>query len=65
MKTNDDQNLFFGCCDASIRLKIKRGDVHFGYHTVRGSARVYKAELHGEVCAAKVREAFNYTAVQL
>ena len=40
---------------SSIRLKIKRGDVHFGYNTVRGSARVYKAELNGEVCAAKVR----------
>jgi len=36
------------------RLKIKRSDVHFGYRTVGGSARVYKIELNGEMRAAKV-----------
>lgn len=57
--------MFFGCCDSSIRLKIKRGDMNLAYHPVGGSTRVYKAELNGEVRAAKVREASNYTAVEL
>eukprot|EP00903_Cladosiphon_okamuranus_P006604 g6451.t1 len=35
-------------------LKIKRSQVHFGYHPVRGSQRVYKIELNGEMRAAKV-----------
>lgn len=37
------------------RLKIKRSDVNFGYHTLGDSRRVYKIELNGTMHAAKVR----------
>lgn len=41
------------------RLKINRSDVHFGYRPVRGSGSVYKAELNGEIRAAKVKKSVD------
>lgn len=42
------------------RLKIKRSDVNFGYHTLGGSKRVYKIELNGKMRAAKVSSILVY-----
>lgn len=57
--------VFRATLQCAVSLKIDRADVHFGYRGVRGSSRVYKAELDGEMRAAKVSTVLSWTTDHL